>query len=113
MLRAMENRFQSFREFFPYYLQEHAKPACRAMHYVGSLLALGCLGAFFITLNWLFLPLMTVIGYGFAWASHAFIEKNRPATFTYPAWSLMGDYYMLFLWATGRLGRHLEAARVK
>ncbi len=113
ILSSMENKFQTFREFFPYYLREHSKSSCRAWHYVGSLLALGCLGAFLVTFNWLFLLAAPIGGYGFAWASHALIEKNRPATFTYPGWSLMGDYYMLFLWVTGRLGRYLEAARDK
>ncbi|WVQ93518.1 hypothetical protein IAU59_000592 [Kwoniella sp. CBS 9459] len=36
-----------------------------------------------------------VVGaYAFAWISHFFVEKNRPATFTYPVWSLRGDLKM-------------------
>ena len=42
-------------------------------------------------------------GYGFAWVGHFFVEHNRPATFTYPLWSFMGDYHMFFLWLTGQL----------
>ena len=106
----MSDRIESFRDFFPYYLREHSAPACRALHYVGTVLGTAAFVVFLVTLDWRFLVAYPVLGYGFAWASHAFIERNRPATFTYPVWSLMGDYRMLWLWATGRLKPHLDAA---
>ncbi len=43
-----------------------------------------------------------IVGYGFAWAGHFFFEKNKPATFTYPAWSLMGDFRMFGETITGK-----------
>jgi len=97
------SRFQSFAEFWPFYLGEHRNHATRQVHVVGTLLAFLLLLAALVSGRWLLLIAVPVIGYGFAWVSHAFIEKNRPATFTYPAWSLLGDLRMLWLWLTGRL----------
>ena len=102
-------RFQSFWAFFPYYLSEHRDRTCRVLHYIGTSLAVLTLLTAIVTLNpWLLLAI-PVIGYGFAWVGHFFIEKNRPATFTYPVWSLMGDFVMLGMAVTGRLKKHLDA----
>lgn len=105
-------RIERYDEFFPYYLQEHAKPATRAFHYVGTGLTFGFLAGAIATGNAWWLLGMPLAGYFFAWLSHFGIEKNRPATFTYPLWSLVSDYRMFFLWLSGRLPRHLRAAGV-
>jgi len=104
---------QSFEAFWPFYLREHARPATRALHYAGtSLVVLLALGAA-ITGTWWLLLALPVAGYGFAWTAHAAVERNRPATFTYPLWSLMADFKMWWMWLTGRIGRELEAAGVQ
>ena len=105
-------RYASFREFWPHYLREHAKPATRAYHYAGTSLVVLIAIVALVTRTWWLLAILPVAGYGFAWAAHAFVERNRPATFTYPSWSLLADFKMWWLWLTGRLGPELAAAGV-
>ena len=100
--------FRSFAEFWPFYLGEHAKYVTRMVHVSGTLLALAMLIAALVLGHPLWLIAVPIIGYGFAWGSHAFIERNRPATFTYPVWSLLGDLRMASLWLVGRLESEVQ-----
>lgn len=102
----------TYEDFWPYYLREHAKPATRGWHYVGTAIAIGVLIAVIVTGQWLLLPLVLVSGYFFAWLSHGFIEKNKPATFTYPLWSLISDFRMLYCFVTGQMKDELDKAGV-
>lgn len=86
--------FRTFSAFYPYYLSEHAHSVCRILHFIGSWLVLAVIGIAIFTQAWMLLWLVPVIGYGFAWAGHFFYEKNRPATFRYPFYSLAGDWVM-------------------
>ena len=90
----MNTTFSTFGEFYPFYLGEHANPACRRLHFVGSSLVLGCIVAAFVTGNLWWLAGMPIAGYGFAWVGHFFFEHNRPATFRHPLYSLIGDWVM-------------------
>lgn len=105
-------RYRSFAEFWPFYLSEHARPLTRAFHYAGTSLVVLLALAAVLTGRWWLLIAMPVAGYTFAWVSHAAIERNRPATFRYPLWSLMADFRMWWRWLTGRLGPDLVAAGV-
>lgn len=90
----MSVNFSSFAEFYPYYLSEHSDRICRRLHFIGTTLVIALvLAALFAGPPWLlfFIP---VAGYGFAWAGHFFFEKNRPATFQHPFYSLWGDFVM-------------------
>eukprot|EP00919_Chromeraceae_sp_WS-2016_P039437 GHVR01094048.1.p1 GENE.GHVR01094048.1~~GHVR01094048.1.p1 ORF type:complete len:115 (+),score=0.15 GHVR01094048.1:53-397(+) len=100
----------TYADFWPYYLREHAQPSTRAWHYVGTAAALIVLVTVIVTGQWVFLPLAFVSGYFFAWMSHGLIEKNKPATFTYPLWSLYSDFKMLFCFLTGRMSGELAKA---
>ena len=87
-------QFRSFAEFYPYYLGEHSNPTCRRLHFVGTSLVIALLAYTIGSGKWLLLLAVPVFGYGFAWVGHFFFEKNRPATFTYPLYSLIGDFVM-------------------
>jgi hypothetical protein len=95
--------FRRFSDFYPFYLGEHTNRTCRRLHFIGSCLVLAVLATALITLNgWLLLAL-PVVGYGFAWVGHLAYEKNRPATFRYPLYSLMGDWVMFKDILSGRI----------
>jgi hypothetical protein len=105
-------RSPSYAAFWPRYLREHAKPATRQLHYFGTALGLAALAAALATGAWALLLVIPLAGYGFAWVGHFAVERNRPATFVHPLWSLASDYRMFFLWIAGRLGPELAAAGV-
>lgn len=91
----MDTRFDSFSAFYPYYLSEHSNRTCRRLHFIGSSLIV--LLAVAVAMQWiapLYLIAVPLIGYGFAWVGHFGFEKNRPATFKYPLYSLAGDWVM-------------------
>ncbi len=89
------DRFRRFADFYPYYLQEHRHPVCRRLHVVGTSLALAGLMTALLTRNWMWLLPSIVTGYAFAWVGHFVFEKNRPATFRHPWYSLLGDFALL------------------
>jgi len=95
--------FSSFNEFYPFYLGEHRNRTCRRLHFIGSTLVIAALvlALWSGQLRWLWL--MPVAGYGFAWIGHFGFEKNRPATFRHPLYSLLGDWVMYGQMLTGRI----------
>jgi hypothetical protein len=105
-------RIANYADFWLFYLREHGRPATRALHYLGTTLVIACLCAGLATQHFALLWLMPVAGYAFAWLAHFAVEKNRPATFTHPLWSLVSDFRMYGLWITGRLGPELRRAGV-
>ncbi|AZS20184.1 MULTISPECIES: Mpo1-like protein [unclassified Caulobacter] len=94
-------RHQSFAAFYPFYISEHAHPVSRRLHVVGTSLVIVFL-VLGLGLDWRFFVAAPLTGYGFAWVGHFVFEKNRPATFKYPVYSLMGDFRLWFETVTGR-----------
>ena len=103
---------QSYREFWPYYLNEHKQPTTRTLHLVGTCVSIVLLAAGIIAANIWFLPAAIFAGYGPAWFAHFVVEKNRPVTFRYPLWSLISDFRMAATWIAGGLHRELERAGI-
>ena len=99
---AETERYTSFKAFYPFYIHEHSNRTCRRIHVVGTGLSILAIAMAIVTLNPWFLLVALLLGYGFAWVGHFFFEKNTPATFKYPLWSLMGDFRLFFETMTGR-----------
>jgi hypothetical protein len=95
-IAVVENirRFNSFAEFYPYYLSEHSNSTCRRLHFIGTTLVIFILALTLGKGAWLMLLTLPLAGYSFAWIGHFFFEKNRPATFQHPLYSLLGDFVM-------------------
>ena len=100
---SSDTEFRSFAEFYPFYLSQHANTVCRRLHFIGTLLVLALLTFSLLTGNFLWLLALPVVGYGFAWLGHFAFEKNKPATFTNPIYSLQGDWVMFFQMLTGKI----------
>ncbi|HQZ83868.1 MAG TPA: DUF962 domain-containing protein [Pyrinomonadaceae bacterium] len=101
---------ETYAEFWDFYVAEHSKPATRWLHFIGTTLGITLLVYFIATGRWYYFPLFFVVAYAFAWFAHFVVEKNRPATFKYPFWSLISDLKMIGLMLTGRMSA--EADRV-
>ena len=108
-----EPQFKSFAEFWPHYVGEHSRPATRTLHAAGTLASVSLIAGLVARRKWKFLPLALVPGYGLSWLGHYLIERNRPATYGHPAWSLAADFKMVGLILAGRMGPEIERARAQ
>jgi len=108
---ASDKKYKSFSSFYPYYLTEHSDRSNRVLHFTGTLLLIICAITAVVLQKWWMLALVPVLGYGFAWVGHYFIEKNKPATFTYPLYSLGSDFVMFWHILTGQIDQRLKDAR--
>jgi hypothetical protein len=107
----MAKKYQNLREFYPFYLLEHQNFISRCLHFIGTGGFLSLLAYALISQTWWLLALCPVMGYGFAWVGHFFFEKNRPATFTYPAMSLVSDFIMFYHILTFQIGAKIAQAK--
>jgi len=99
----MKRKFKSFSDFYSFYLSEHRDPVNRRLHFFGCLAVIIVILYSLLAQVWLALILVPLVGYGFAWVGHFFIEKKKPATFKYPIYSLLGDWMMFKDIITGKI----------
>lgn len=92
MSTGSEQTYRRFAEFYPFYLSEHANRTSRRLHFAGTSIAVVLIVAAIVTRQWWLLVVALLEGYAFAWVGHFFFERNRPATFRYPFFSLLGDW---------------------
>ncbi|WP_442786232.1 Mpo1-like protein [Methylobacter sp. YRD-M1] len=95
--------YRTLKEFYPFYLSEHANRISRRLHFVGTSIALVLLMSASITSMWWLVAVAFVQGYAFAWAGHFCFEHNKPATFVYPWLSFLGDWRMWWDMLTGKI----------
>ncbi|MBC7714681.1 MAG: DUF962 domain-containing protein [Rhizobacter sp.] len=88
---------KTFKEFWPYYLNEHSNQTNRRLHFVGTFIVHLIVIFIIVTARWKMLWIVPLVGYTFAWVGHFIVEQNRPATFKHPVWSLMGDFKMFYM----------------
>lgn len=106
-------RIKTYAEFWDFYVAEHSQPATRYLHFVGTTIGLVLLVWIARRGSWIYLPLCFVVGYAFAWFSHFYVEKNKPATFKYPLWSFVSDYKMMFYMLLGKMDDEVRRVREK
>jgi hypothetical protein len=108
----MSKAYRTYEEFWPFYLSQHRNYVCRLLHFIGThfVILFGFAGVLY---DYKFLLLMPFMGYGFAWAGHFIFEKNVPATFTYPLWSLIGDFKMFFMTLGFKLKKEFDRLQLK
>lgn len=104
-------KYTTLTDFYPYYLTEHQDKRCQALHFIGTAILLLIAVAMFATQTWWYFFLIPVVGYGFAWVGHYVFEKNKPATFQYPGFSLASDFIMFWHILTGQIDRKVAEAR--
>ena len=110
-----KTRYKTFAQFYPFYLTQHQHPVSRVLHVTGVIASLAALILILMRHWWLAVPLCVVPGYVLGWAGHFLCEKNRPATFRYPAFSFITMSFDILvgrqsLWRTAGMGRN-EAQR--
>ena len=99
----MAGPYQSFSEFYPFYLSEHRNPANRRMHFLGTTVGVVAVVIAILGFNFWWLLAGMLAGYACAWFGHFMYEKNQPATFKYPLYSFIGDWVMYKDILTGKI----------
>lgn len=102
-MHTEDTTFTSFKEFWPFYLSQHQNAKCRLCHFLGTAAALFLIGVTALTHSFSWFVLALVMGYSLAWLGHFVFEKNRPATFQYPLYSLVGDWKMFWMMLSGKI----------
>lgn len=108
-----DKKYKTFWSFYPYYLTEHKNRISRTLHFLGTGLIFFCLIFGLFSGKWFWFVVIPICGYGFAWVGHFFFEKNKPATFSYPLYSLVSDFVMFWHILTCQIGTKIKEAEQK
>jgi len=108
-----DDRIETFEEFWDFYVGEHSAKATRVLHFIGTTAAMSLLAGGLLTRRRWMLLLAPIAGYGPAWIGHFFVEKNRPASFKYPLWSLQADFVMWWKMVNGKMDAEIERVAQK
>ncbi len=111
-MSSSEKKYKTFDAFWPFYLGEHSVPLTRTLHFIGTTIAFLLIVSAIWTMTWQPLIGALLSGYFWAWVSHFFVEKNRPATFTYPGYSFIADWKMWAFTITGKLNGELKRLNI-
>ncbi|MBX3260792.1 MAG: DUF962 domain-containing protein [Labilithrix sp.] len=101
-------KIETFEQFWDFYVGEHKKKSTRLLHFIGTTAAVSCLAAGLLTKRRWLLLVAPVCGYGPAWIGHFFVEKNKPASFKYPLWSLQADFVMWWKTLSGQMQAEVD-----
>ena len=108
---STEKKYKTFWAFYPYYLTEHQDTICRTLHFIGTGIVIGLFFSSIVFMDWRLFVAIPFAGYGFAWVGHFAFEKNKPATFQYPLYSLGSDFVMFWHIITFQMPTKMAAAR--
>ncbi|MFK8103852.1 MAG: Mpo1-like protein [Saprospiraceae bacterium] len=103
----MKKEFQNLDDFYCYYLTEHQNFTSRTLHFLGTILFVIAFIYALIFGPWWLAVVAPVFAYSFAWVGHFFFERNKPATFQYPWYSLLSDFKMTWDILTFQIGRKM------
>jgi len=100
----VSDKAETFAQFWRHYLLDHAQPGTRALHFLGTGLAVAALIVGIVMLDPMIVILGMALGYVFSWSGHFLIERKRPSMVAHP------DVRMFRLWLGGRLNEELARA---
>jgi hypothetical protein len=96
-------KYETFKDFYPFYLSEHSNLICRRLHFIGTTGSIFFFIRFLVTMDPINILFGLLAGYSMAWIGHFVFEKNRPASFKQPIYSFIGDFRMYFDVLRGRV----------
>jgi hypothetical protein len=99
---------KTFEDFWPHYVRAHANKTNRRLHFVGTTAAMALVAGGVLTRRLWPILVAPVVGYGFAWVGHFFVEGNVPATFGHPLYSLQADFVMWKKTVLGEMDAEVE-----
>jgi hypothetical protein len=106
----MTQQINSFEDFWPYYVCAHSHPVNQWLHFIATVSLVPLIVIALLYNPWIAL-LIPIFAYSLAWYGHYFVEKNKPATFGHPFWSLLADYRMIQMMCRGQMEAEVQRCK--